>query len=184
MTTGILLSGFGGQGVMSAGKFLAHAALHENKYSIFLPSYGAEVRGGTAYCSVKISDAPINSPLIDNPDIAIILNQPSLDRFEAQLPRGCLVIVNTDLTQRKVSRKDVTVIELPLNTLAIQCGNIKTANVIALGALLACKPIFKKATLVGLIKEMLSSQDLIRQNLAALDSGLTYLKENKKGAQC
>jgi 2-oxoglutarate ferredoxin oxidoreductase subunit gamma len=173
MTISILLSGFGGQGVMSAGKFLAYAALRENRYAIFLPSYGAEVRGGTAHCSVKISDTMVLSPLIVQPDVAIMLNQPSLDKFEKSLVNKGLLILNSDLIQKPPKRHDIKVVSLPLNAIAIECGNIKTANVIALGVLLKQKPgLFKKETLTTLIKEMPLSRELVSQNLIALDKGL------------
>jgi 2-oxoglutarate ferredoxin oxidoreductase subunit gamma len=180
MTTEILLSGFGGQGVMSLGKALATAALAEGKYSIYFPSYGAEVRGGTAYCFVKISNSAIASPLIENPDIAIILNQPSLDKFEKGLKKGCLLIANAELITRSLVRSDITAILAPLNTLAFECGNGKVANTVALGILITLMPgLLKKETIIALLKDVFSSGDLLTQNIKALDKGINFALTQK-----
>ncbi|MDD3297051.1 MAG: 2-oxoacid:acceptor oxidoreductase family protein, partial [Candidatus Omnitrophica bacterium] len=113
----ILISGFGGQGLMSLGKIIARAALKSNKHTIWFPSYGAEMRGGTAHCFVKISDKPIASPFIVYPDIAIILNQPSLDKFRKVIKKGILV-TNKDLIGKISMSKNITLKNLPLNSMA------------------------------------------------------------------
>lgn len=176
MTTEILLSGFGGQGVMSLGKALANVALKEGKYPIYFPSYGAEVRGGTAYCFVKISDTYIASPLIENPDIAILLNQPSLDKFEKRLKRKCLLIANSDLITRSPVREDIQTILAPLNAIALECGSAKVANTVALGMLIALKPCFlKQETIRDFLNETFLSGELLIQNTKAFDKGMQYI---------
>ncbi len=179
--TEILISGFGGQGIMSLGKFLAKAALKEGKCTTYFPSYGAEVRGGTAHCCVKISDSPIASPFYDHPDIALILNQPSLDKFKKELKKCGILILNSDLISAKNPGDNIRGTSLPLNKIALDCGNIRVANVVALGALLSLDPgIFKKETLVNAIKETFKNQNTINQNLKALDKGQALLAKNKE----
>lgn len=180
--TEILISGFGGQGIMSLGRFLARVALKEGKHTTYFPSYGAEIRGGTAHCCIKISDSPIASPFQGRPDVALIFNQPSLDKFKKELKKGGILILNSDLISAKVSIDNIRGASLPLNKIALDCGNIKVANVVALGALLSLDPsIFKKETLVKALKETFKNQNTINQNLKALNKGqaLVELKERK-----
>lgn len=158
---------------MSLGKALATAAIKEGKYAIYFPSYGPEVRGGTAYCFVRISDSPIASPLIDSPDVAILLNQQSIDKFKTMFNRKCLVILNSDLVKDKSKIKSGKIISLPLNKIALECGTIKCANVVALGALLKLKPgILKQSTIVEILKEVFhNNKELLDQNVKALHEG-------------
>ena len=173
METKILISGFGGQGLMRLGKILAKAALSENKHTSWFPSYGAEMRGGTAHCFVKISDSPIASPFIDYPDIAVILNQPSLNKFKKRLRRKSLLILNSDLTSSSFYSKDVKIISLPLNKIALECGNTKVVNIIALGALLALKKNFlKKQTIIKVLKETFNQKDILDANLKGFHRGI------------
>ncbi len=172
MEVEILISGFGGQGIMSLGKFLAKAALKEGRHTTFFPSYGAEMRGGTAHCCVKISDSPIASPFENRPDVALIFNQPSLDKFKSKLKKGSIIILNSDLISGKFSFDNIKGASLPLNKIALDCGNIKVANVVALGALLSLSPgIFKKQTLINALKETFKNKNTVNQNLKALDKG-------------
>ena len=174
--TEILISGFGGQGLLSLGKVLARAALSEGRHTTWFPSYGAEMRGGTAHCFVKISDSPIASPFIDYPNIAMIFNQPSLDKFKNKLKKANPLILNSDLIKSSFSFSSTRGISLPLNKIAFDCGNIKVVNVVALGALVFLKPnLFKKEALVKIIKEVFKGNDLLNQNLKALDKGETLL---------
>jgi 2-oxoglutarate ferredoxin oxidoreductase subunit gamma len=182
---GILISGFGGQGLLSLGKVLAGAALREGKSTTWFPSYGAEMRGGTAHCFVKISDSSIASPFIEHPDIALIFNQPSLDKFKKKLKKGSTLILNSDLIKGKFSQNGIRTVALPFNKVAIACGNIKTANVVALGVLISLKPgLFKKETLVEIIKEIFKHKDILAQNLKALDEGEVLLSAKKGRAGC
>lgn len=177
MRFNILLSGFGGQGLMSLGKVLAIAATKEGKFATYFPSYGPEVRGGTAYCFVKISDAPIASPLLDVPDIAILLNQQSVDKFQKTLNKKCHLILNSDLIKDKPKFPAAAIIYLPLNKIALECGNIKCANMVALGALINLKPgIIKESTIVDILKDTFGTKELFGQNVKALHEGERLLK--------
>lgn len=183
--TEILISGFGGQGLLSLGKVLAEAASDEGKYTTWFPSYGAEMRGGTAHCFIKISDSPIASPFIDYPDIAMIFNQLSLDKFKKKLNRAKPLILNSDLIREDSSHSSVKEIRLPLNKIALDCGNIKVANVVALGVLIFLKPgLLRKETLINIIKKLFKRKDILNQNLKALNRGETLLAGKKRGVEC
>jgi 2-oxoglutarate ferredoxin oxidoreductase subunit gamma len=132
----LLLAGFGGQGLLFAGKVAAYAGMMENKYVSWLPSYGPEMRGGTAYCSVCISDKPIGSPLILSPDVLVAMNLPSLDKFESSVLPGGIILVDSFLISRKVQRDDVGAFYIPATKLAEENGIKGLANVILLGKLL------------------------------------------------
>ena len=113
MTTQILIAGFGGQGVLFAGKCLAYEGLYENKQVSWLPSYGPEMRGGTANCSVILSDEPVGSPIVNNPDVLIVMNLPSLDKYESATVKGGKIFVDSTLIARKVEREDVSAFYIP-----------------------------------------------------------------------
>ena len=164
---------------MSLGKVIAAAAILEDKFTTYFPSYGPEVRGGTAYCYVKISDKPIASPLVETPDAAIILNQQSLDKFKNQLDKNCTLILNSDLIQDKPNLSAKKIIYLPLSKIALECGDIKCANVVALGALIYLNPgILKQETIIGIVKEIfISNSPMLNINIKALSRG----KEAAKG---
>ena len=159
---------------MSLGRALAIAAIKEGRFTTYFPSYGPEVRGGAAYCFVRISDYPISSPLVDNPDVAILLNQQSVDKFKTMLSKKCLLVLNSDLIKDKSQVMAEKIIYLPLNKIALECGNIKCANVVALGALIKVKPgILKQSTIVEIIKEIFcNNKELLEQNIKALNKGL------------
>lgn len=111
--TEILIAGFGGQGILFAGKFLAYKGLIENKNVSWLPSYGPEMRGGTASCNVIVSDEPVGSPIVSSPDVLIAMNLPSLDKYENSVKSGGVIFADSSLIERKVARKDVTVYYIP-----------------------------------------------------------------------
>jgi 2-oxoglutarate ferredoxin oxidoreductase subunit gamma len=173
MKVDILLSGAGGQGLMSLGKLIASVVVAEGKFATYIPSYGAEVRGGTAYCFVKISDAPIRSPLVDSPDVAILLNQPSVDKFKGLLTKKCIVILNSDLMVNKPKISAGKISSLALNKIALECGNIKCANMVALGALIKFSPaILKREEIISFIKGVFGdNRPLIDVNIKALARG-------------
>ena len=180
----ILIAGFGGQGMMILGKMLAKAAIIEGKYATFIPSYGAEMRGGTAHCIVKIADSSIASPFIDHPDVAIILNQPSLAKFKKNLKKGCIFICNSDLIENELNLQGLKEVKLPLNRIALDCGNLKVANTIVLGLILSLKPgLLKKKTIIKVLKETFLQKDTLNQNLKALDKG-ENLCSGKGGKKC
>ncbi len=137
MTRNILLSGFGGQGILFAGKFLAYKGLIEEKNVSWLPSYGPEMRGGTASCSVIVSDEPVGSPIVSNPDVLVAMNLPSLDKFEPTVKAGGIIICDSTLIERKVKRDDVTVYYVNATKLADENGLKGLANMIIMGKLLA-----------------------------------------------
>jgi len=173
MTEKIIISGFGGQGVVFAANVIAQTAVVEDKKVTAMVSYGAEMRGGTAHCNITISDTEIYSPAFDDPTIAIILNQPSLDKFEDKLGKNGLIFINSSLVERDVKRDDIEAIKVPATDLAIEMGNVKIANLILLGAFI------KKTNIVSLDKvlEILpkafpkNKQDLIEINKEALQKG-------------
>lgn len=144
MTKEIIISGFGGQGIVSSGIILAHGGLIEDKHVTFFPSYGAEMRGGTANCSVVVSSEPVASPIVANPDIVIIMNEPSLARFEPLLKPGGMLFYNKTLIKSQPKRKDVTVISVEANAIAEELGQSRIANMVMLGAMV------KKTEVLGL----------------------------------
>ncbi len=136
MTTKIILAGFGGQGVLFAGKTLAYAAMDSDLEISWLPSYGPEMRGGTANCSVIISDEPIGSPIITAPDVLIAMNKPSLEKFVDKVAPGGLIVLDSYLIDSKVTRDDVTTVYIPAKKFAEENGNGNLGNIVMLGALL------------------------------------------------
>jgi 2-oxoglutarate ferredoxin oxidoreductase subunit gamma len=132
----ILFAGFGGQGILSMGKFLAYAGMEEEKNVSWLPSYGPEMRGGTANCSVIVSDGEVGSPVVTAPDILVVMNRPSLDKFEKTIKPGGVLIMDSDLINREPSREDIKAIKIPAQTIARDLGSRTAANMILLGAVL------------------------------------------------
>ncbi|NLW90641.1 MAG: 2-oxoacid:ferredoxin oxidoreductase subunit gamma [Syntrophomonadaceae bacterium] len=132
----ILFAGFGGQGVLAMGQFLAYAAMGIGKEVTWVPSYGAEMRGGTANCQVTISDEEISSPLTENPGSIVVMNRPSLDKFENKVKSNGTIVINSSLVDRVPEREDVTVYQIPANSIAEAMGNVRGANMIMLGAYL------------------------------------------------
>ncbi|HBA59968.1 MAG TPA: 2-oxoacid:ferredoxin oxidoreductase subunit gamma [Elusimicrobia bacterium] len=137
MYQGIKISGFGGQGVISAGYLLAQAGMMEGKEVSFFPAYGAEMRGGTANCSVVVASDEVTTPIVTSPDTAIVLNEPSLAKFEPTVKPGGLLIINSSLVNSKATRTDIKVIYVPCNQVAGELGNAKIMNMVALGAFAA-----------------------------------------------
>ena len=173
MYQGIIMSGFGGQGVVSGGIMLAYAGMVDGKNVTFFPAYGAEMRGGTANCSVVISSDPVASPVVGTPDSILIMNEPSLARFEPALKQGGLLFLNTSLVASRPSRTDITVIEVPANDIAEELGNIKTANMVMLGAYAAKTGAVKIETLKNNIKKVYirASDNMVAINGKAIDRG-------------
>ena len=135
MTTEIIFAGFGGQGVILAGKILTLAGMSEDKFVSHIPSYGAEMRGGTANCSVIVSDEEVASPVIEMPDVVVALNKPSMTKFEQWLKPGGLLIYNSSLIDIEPSRKDIRTLALPANDMAAETNNARGANMVVLGCL-------------------------------------------------
>ena len=133
----IIISGFGGQGVLLIGQLLAKAAMHEGMNVSWMPSYGPEMRGGEANCAVVISDEPIGSPLVTEPPIAVIMNKPSMLKFTPAMEKGGLMLYNSSLIDAGPDRDDITAVPVDCNAIAEQLGNARTANMVMLGAIIA-----------------------------------------------
>jgi len=136
----IIFAGFGGQGIILSGKIVCLAAMKEGKYVTHIPSYGAEMRGGTANCSVVISDEQIASPLVPNPSLCVVMNKPSLLKFEPRLQAGGVLLYNSSLIDIKPSRSDIRCVPVPANELADHEGSVRSANMVMLGVLARIKP--------------------------------------------
>lgn len=169
----ILLAGFGGQGVLFAGKFLAYKGLLEDKHVSWLPSYGPEMRGGTANCSVIISDTDVGSPIVTRPDILIAMNRPSLDKYEDKVVPGGTIIYDSTLIERKVRRTDVSVYALPATKTASDEGYPTLANMFLVGALLRHTGVSGKEGIESALKKVISArhQDMLAVNLKAVETG-------------
>lgn len=141
MQTEIIFSGFGGQGALFAGQILAYAGMDTGKDVTWMPSYGPEMRGGTANCTVIIADEEIGSPLVSHPQAVVAMNLPSLDKYESLLPKGGVLIINGSLVNRGTTRTDITHVTVPANEIAEKIGNKRLINMVLLGALLAKLPV-------------------------------------------
>lgn len=170
----IILAGFGGQGVLTAGQLLAHAGLAEQQHVSWYPAYGPEQRGGTANCSVVLSDRPISSPVVSEPTAVVALNQPSADRFEPALRPGGVLVVNTSLARRTAPRRDLVVVEIRATEIAVELGDIRATNLVALGALLGVTQCVRPESVIQALKKLLGPEraSLIPLNEAALQRGL------------
>ncbi|MBP8654031.1 MAG: 2-oxoacid:acceptor oxidoreductase family protein [Proteocatella sp.] len=174
MENKVICAGFGGQGVMSMGQLLAYAGMIEDKYVSWLPSYGPEMRGGTANCGVTVSDEEIGSPIITNDaDIAIVMNLPSLIKFEKDVKPGGKIFINSSLIEKKVERTDIEVYYIDANKIAADIGNIKAANLVMLGAVLKSTPIVDIESILEAFKKVFgpSKERFIPQNREALVKG-------------
>ncbi len=170
----LICAGFGGQGVMSLGQLLAYAGLIEGREVSWLPSYGPEMRGGTAYCCVNISDRPIGSPLIsDDADCAIVMNLPSFLKFEPQIVPGGRVLVNSSLIDEQSTRADLHACYIPANEIALKCGNAKMANMVMLGAYIKLTGIVSESSVMKAFGKVFAKKTarFREQNKAALKRG-------------
>ena len=176
MTTNTLIAGFGGQGVLFAGKFLAYKGMLEGKQISWLPSYGPEMRGGTANCSVIVSDMPIGSPIVSKPDVLIAMNLPSLDKYEKVVVPGGTIIVESTLITRKVEREDVNVFYVPANKLAQEIGAPTLANMIMIGKFIKETGAVSYENLEDGLKKVVSAKraDMFDINLKAIETGYNF----------
>ncbi len=175
-TTQILIAGFGGQGVLFAGKFLAYKGLIADKQVSWLPSYGPEMRGGTANCSVIISDTPVGSPIVGTPDVLVAMNLPSLKKYENDVAKGGIIIVDSALISEKVERDDVTTYYVPATKMANDEGFSTLANMILMGKLMkVCPEIGFDGTEAAINKVVPPKKaNLIEVNLKALKTGYDF----------
>ncbi|MBQ1377647.1 MAG: 2-oxoacid:acceptor oxidoreductase family protein [Lachnospiraceae bacterium] len=176
MTTQYLFAGFGGQGILFAGKLLAYKGLTEEKQVSWLPSYGPEMRGGTANCSVIISDDPVGAPIVINPDVLIAMNLPSLDKYENDVVPGGKIIVDSSLIERKVERDDVEVIYIPATQMASDNGLEGLANMIICGKLMELQGEYTEETIEKALAKCISARhaDLLDYNRKALALGREF----------
>lgn len=179
MHNDVLIAGFGGQGVLLAGKLLAWAGMLEGRHVTWFPSYGAEMRGGTANCTVIISDEEIGSPVVDNPGALVALNQASADKFAAKVSRGGFIILNSSLVKKVVKRPGVKVIEVPANELAAGLGNARVVNMVMLGAYLKLSGAASIKNVAKAMDETLPARNkgLLPLNMAALAQGFSLAGE-------
>ena len=176
MTTQILIAGFGGQGILFSGKFLAYKAMMEDSHVSWLPSYGPEMRGGTANCSVIVSDSQIGSPIVTHPDILIAMNLPSLDKYEDAVNPGGIIIVDSTLIGRKVTRTDVSTFYIPATQMASDEGITTLANMIIVGKLIRESDAISYENLDAALAKVVSArhQDMLTFNRKAIDIGYNY----------
>jgi 2-oxoglutarate ferredoxin oxidoreductase subunit gamma len=172
----IIIAGFGGQGILSAGRLLAYAGMVEDKQVSFLPSYGPEMRGGTANCMVVVSDSDIASPVLNSCSALIVMNNPSLDKFESWLKPGGILITDSSLVNKKSTRTDIRVFEIPATQLANEFGNKTYSNIYLLGKLIketGCATVesFEKA-LYGILSQ--SKHHMIPEEMEVLKVGMSY----------
>ncbi len=178
----MIFAGFGGQGVLSMGTLLAYAAMKENKHVSWMPSYGPEMRGGTANCIVNVSDNPISSPIVTEYDVAVVFNLPSLNKFEPKVKKGGVLIWESSTIKEAPTRKDIDIYAVPaIKTASEKLKNVKVMNMIALGALVKIKPIIKSDTLIKALKDTLPSRHhhLIPLNEKALELGMSMVDGKK-----
>jgi 2-oxoglutarate ferredoxin oxidoreductase subunit gamma len=170
---GIFIAGFGGQGVILTGRLICLAAMREGRHVSHIPAYGAEMRGGTANCSVVVSDEEIASPLVPNPSICIVLNTPSLAKFQPIVKPGGLLIWNSSLIDTPPERTDIELAPIAANALAEEAGSYKAANMVALGLLLAWRPVATLDAVLAALDEAVSTRhkDLNQINRKALKKG-------------
>ncbi len=172
----IIIAGFGGQGILSAGKLLAYAGMIENKYVSWLPSYGPEMRGGTANCHVIVSDEPIGSPILNEATTLIVMNGPSLEKFENMIVSGGIIISDSSLVENKTTRKDVKVYEVPATMMASDMGNLTYANIVLLGKLIDVTGIIKKENFEAALMKVLPTKKhyMVPEEMSALEKGINY----------
>ena len=182
MQTEIILSGFGGQGIMFAGQILSYAAMDAGKEVTWIPSYGPEMRGGTANCTVVIADEEIGSPVVKNPDAVLAMNLPSLDKYEPMVKTGGVLVINASMVDRLARRTDIAVVSIPCNEIAEELGNSRLANMVATGALLAGLNVLTLADLETALNNHMPGRhkNLLPKNVEALTRGAEFARKSLK----
>ena len=176
MQTEIVVAGFGGQGVLFTGQLLAYAGMDEGREVTWIPSYGPEMRGGTANCTVVISNEEIGSPMVEHPTAVIVMNRPSLDKYESMVKPGGVLVINESMVDRPAERKDIKVISVKANDIAEQLGDKRMTNMVLLGALIANLPVLPVEAIEKALKGHLPERHhkLLPQNYKALREGEKY----------
>jgi len=178
--TEVVMAGFGGQGVMTVGQLLAYTAMEEGKQVVWIPSYGPEMRGGTANCTVVISDERIGSPIINNPQSACVFNRPSLDKFGPLLKKDGLLLINSSLIDVRSGRDDLNEFLVPCNDIAIKVGNPKVANMVMLAAFVEATKVVSFETIGKMLEMKLGSgkkKALLDINRNAIEEGRKIVRE-------
>ncbi|HHW45263.1 MAG TPA: 2-oxoacid:ferredoxin oxidoreductase subunit gamma [Desulfotomaculum sp.] len=168
-----VFAGFGGQGVLLMGQLLAHAAMDEGKKVSWIPSYGPEMRGGTANCTVIVSDCEIGSPVVKRPSCVVTMNLPSLDKFEEAVKPGGVLVINSSLITREPKRQDVTIVKVAATQMANELGNARVANMVALGAVVEATGVVTPDSLLEALRKNLPAhrQNLLPLNKEAIERG-------------
>lgn len=175
-------AGFGGQGIMVAGQLLAYAGIAEGKNVVWLPSYGPEMRGGTAYCTVVVSDQRIGSPIINNPICCVVFNRPSFDKFEPRIRPGGFLLVNSSLIDVSSERNDLTELLVPANDIAMKAGSAKSTNIAMVGAFIGLTDVVKYQTMKDTITEKLArKKEFMKINMTVLEQSYELGKKAAKG---
>lgn len=172
----IIIAGFGGQGIQSAGMLLAYAGMLENKNVSWLPSYGPEMRGGTSNCHVIVSDEPVGSPILNSCTVLIVMNGPSLEKFESMVVPGGIIIADSALVNRAPEREDTVFISIPATKMASDMGNLTYSNIIILGKLLQKTGVVSVESFEQALKKVLPEKKhyLIPEEMKALETGMNY----------
>lgn len=185
MQTEIVIAGFGGQGVLFAGQVLAYAAMDKGKHVTWIPSYGPEMRGGTANCTVIIADEEIGSPLVRNPQAVIAMNMPSFDKYEPLIVKGGLLIVNASLVDRSLQRQDIHAVSIPANEIAETLGDKRMTNIVMVGALLSHLPVLPLKAIEDALRDHLPErhQKLLNLNFESLRAGAEFSRKEPTGLE-
>ena len=180
MQTEVIIAGFGGQGVLFGGQVLAYAAMDAGREVTWIPSYGPEMRGGTANCTVVIADEEIGSAMVEHPPLAVALNLPSFDKYEQELQKGGTLIVNKSMVDRGPKRDDIHVVFVPCNEIAEEIGDKKLLNMVAIGALLTALPALTMEDVRKALEGHMPARhkDLLSKNLEALRRGFEAARAN------
>ncbi|MGI6225583.1 MAG: 2-oxoacid:acceptor oxidoreductase family protein [Peptococcales bacterium] len=174
----MILAGFGGQGMLFLGQLLAYGAMEEGKNTTWMPSYGPEMRGGTANCTVVISNKPVSSPIVGRPNLLVAMNLPSLAKFENTVQKDGFLFVNSSLINKEVNRDDINVIKIPANEIAEQLGSPKAANMVILGAILGKTKCLELETIYQFLEKKNPRKEIFESNIKAIEKGMEFALNN------
>ena len=182
MESKIIIGGFGGQGILFLGSILAYSGMLENKQVTWFPSYGAEIRGGTANCTVIVSDEVIGSPIVENPDVLIVMSDASLNKFQLRLKKNGMLVFDSSLIRAPVPRRDIKVLAVPATELSSTNGSTKSANMVLLGALITMSGIVKKVSVFKALEHAVKegNSKVVNMNKKAITEGIRFI-ENTQG---
>jgi 2-oxoglutarate ferredoxin oxidoreductase subunit gamma len=171
----IVMAGFGGQGLMFIGKLLAYSAMKEDRHVTWIPSYGPEMRGGTANCTVVVSSEEIGSPVTSHPRSMIVMNNPSMEAFEPKIQKDGLLLLSSSMVNSPITRSDIKTLAVPASELAVSAGNEKAANMVMLGAYIALSKVVSKESIIEGLKELFGKKmDLFETNIRAFEEGMKF----------